>query len=93
MRTRSGSSRADPDAPPLVLDDVAGLVEKRKDALVRRRNVLSRAERVERLKKDEKWEEGMSVLGLPKLKVAAAPKAQKAKAPEAAEAAEGDSKE
>jgi len=62
---------------------------KRKDALVRRRNVLSRAERVERLQTDEKWEDGMSVLGLPKVKpvVVAAP--SKAKAEEPAEEAEG----
>ena len=62
---------------------------KRKDALVRQRNVLSRAERVERLQADEKWEDGMSVLGLPKVKplVIAAP--SKAKAEEPAEETEG----
>ncbi len=38
-----------------------------KSALVRHRNVLSRAERVEQLKKDEKWAEGDSVFGLQKV--------------------------
>jgi small basic protein (TIGR04137 family) len=41
---------------------------KRKDALQRRRNVLTRAERVERLKEDERWEDEDSVFGLPKVK-------------------------
>ena len=38
-----------------------------KSALMRHRNVLSRAERVEQLKKDEKWAEDDSVFGLPKV--------------------------
>ena len=38
-----------------------------KSALVRHRNVLSRAERIEQLKKDEKWAEDDSVFGLPKV--------------------------
>jgi len=38
-----------------------------KSALMRHRNVLSRAERVEQLKKDEKWAENDSVFGLPKV--------------------------
>ena len=62
---------------------------KRKDALVRRRNVLSRTERVERLQTDEKWEDGMSVLGLPKVKPAVVTAPSKAKAEEPAEEAEG----
>ena len=40
---------------------------KLKDALVRHRNVLTRAERIEKLQDEEKWEEGRSVLGLPKV--------------------------
>ena len=40
---------------------------KLKDALVRHRNVLTRAERIDRLKDEEKWEDGSSVLGLPKV--------------------------
>lgn len=38
-----------------------------KDALVRHRNVLTRAERILKLKDEERWEEGSSVLGLPKV--------------------------
>jgi small basic protein (TIGR04137 family) len=38
-----------------------------RDALVRHRNVLTRAERIDRLKDEERWEEGKSVLGLPKV--------------------------
>ena len=40
---------------------------KIKNALVRHRNVLSRAERIEVLKDEERWNEGDSVLGLPKV--------------------------
>jgi small basic protein (TIGR04137 family) len=40
---------------------------KLKNALVRHRNVLSRAERIMALKDEERWNEGDSVLGLPKV--------------------------
>ena len=40
---------------------------KVKGALTRHRNVLTRAERIEKLKDEEKWEPGTSVLGLPKV--------------------------
>ncbi len=40
---------------------------KIKGALSRHRNVLSRAERIETLKGEEKWEENESVFGLPKV--------------------------
>ena len=40
---------------------------KVKGALNRHRNVLSRAERLEILKEEERWQEGDSVLGLPKV--------------------------
>jgi small basic protein (TIGR04137 family) len=40
---------------------------KIKGALSRHRNVLSRSERIERLKDEERWEDGGSVLGLPKV--------------------------
>jgi len=40
---------------------------KIRGALSRHRNVLSRAERLEKLKEEERWEEGDSVLGLPKV--------------------------
>jgi small basic protein (TIGR04137 family) len=38
-----------------------------KDALVRHRNVLTRAERIEKLQDEEKWDDSSSVLGLPKV--------------------------
>jgi small basic protein (TIGR04137 family) len=38
-----------------------------KDALVRHRNVLTRAERIEKLQEEEKWDDKRSVLGLPKV--------------------------
>ncbi|MHC4479773.1 MAG: small basic protein [Planctomycetota bacterium] len=42
---------------------------RRKGRLERRRNVLSRTERIERLKEEERWEEGeSSAFGLPKVK-------------------------
>jgi small basic protein (TIGR04137 family) len=40
---------------------------KIKGALSRHRNVLTRAERVEALKDEQRWAEGDSVLGLPKV--------------------------
>lgn len=40
---------------------------KSKSTLVRHRNVLNRAERVGRLKEEEKWGEGRDVFGLPKV--------------------------
>ncbi len=38
-------------------------------ALVRNRSVLTRAERIERLKQVDRWKEGASPLGLPKVRV------------------------
>ena len=40
---------------------------KIKGALSRHRNVLSRAERIDQLKEEERWTEGDSLLGLPKV--------------------------
>lgn len=40
---------------------------KIKGALTRHRNVLNRAERIEQLKDEERWSEGDSLLGLPKV--------------------------
>ena len=67
---------------------------KVKGALSRHRNVLSRAERIESLKDEEKWAESDSVFGLPKVahrKSHAGKKAAKAeaKAAEAEVTAEG----
>ena len=59
---------------------------KSASALVRHRNVLTRDERIGRLKEAEKWQDGRSVFGLPKVanrKVALA-KAEKAEAAEGA---------
>lgn len=40
---------------------------KTKGALSRHRNVLSRAERIKQLENEDRWEEGGSVTGLPKV--------------------------
>lgn len=39
-----------------------------RDKLIRHRNVLSRAERVKMLAKEDKWKESDSIFGLPKVK-------------------------
>ena len=55
-------------------------------ALSRSRNVFTRVERLEKLARDGKWKEGVSVYGLPKVKTRLkARKIKKEKAP-----AEGD---
>ena len=63
---------------------------KTKAALKRSRNVLTRPERIEKLKSDEKWEDGRSVFGLPTTKIVRIKpvKAQAAKPAEEAAAAE-----
>jgi small basic protein (TIGR04137 family) len=64
---------------------------KVKGALSRHRNVLKRAERIDLLKDEEKWEDGDSVLGLPKVahrKSHAGRKAKEAPTTEAATEAE-----
>ena len=40
---------------------------KIRGSLSRHRNVLSRAERIEMLQKEDRWEDGDSVTGLPKV--------------------------
>jgi small basic protein (TIGR04137 family) len=60
-----------------------------KNALVRHRNVLTRAERIERLKDEERWEEGGVVLGLPKVAHRKTHAVKKAEKKEAAAGAEG----
>ena len=60
-----------------------------KDALVRHRNVLTRAERIERLKDEERWEEGGPVLGLPKVVHRKSHAGKKAEKKEAAVGTEG----
>ncbi len=63
---------------------------KIKGALTRHRNVLSRAERIEQLKDEEKWQEGDAALGLPKVahRKSHAGKKEKAALKEAAAVAE-----
>src|SRR5262245_21655345 len=63
-----------------------------KAGAISNRNVLTRAERIAKLKEAERWREGDSVLGLPKvrvLKLAMKKKKKAAKAEEGAEGAEG----
>lgn len=64
---------------------------KIKGALKRHRNVLNRAERIEKLKDEERWEEGNSLFGLPKVahRKSHAGKKIKEEAPEGAAAVEG----
>ena len=62
---------------------------KVKGALSRHRNVLTRAERIEQLKDEERWAEDDSVLGLPKVAHRKGHAGRKAKAAPA-KAAEGE---
>jgi small basic protein (TIGR04137 family) len=59
-----------------------------KSRLKRHRNVLTRAERVEKLKEEETWEGGRSVLGLPKVRNIKKKPKKTIKAVEKAEGAE-----
>ena len=61
---------------------------KPRNALARHRNVLSRAERIDALKDVEKWDDDMSVFGLPKV-ANRKTVTKKGKAEEATPAAEG----
>ncbi|MBL8796284.1 MAG: small basic protein [Planctomycetia bacterium] len=72
---------------------------RRKNSLARARNVLTRAERVKVLQDEERWKEGRSPFGLPKVRVlkVVIKKAKKAKDEEkaadgAAAPAAGDKK-
>lgn len=62
-----------------------------KSGAIQNRNVLTRAERVSRLQETERWKDGQSVLGLPKVRVLklALKKKKKAKAVEGEEGAAG----
>jgi small basic protein (TIGR04137 family) len=59
--------------------------------LKRHRNVLTRSERLDILKKDERWKEGMSIFGLPKVRsiLARAKKKEKEATADAAAPAAG----
>ena len=56
---------------------------------VKARNVLKRGERITKLKEAERWEETMSVLGLPKVRVYKLTMKKKKKKKEEEEGAEG----
>jgi small basic protein (TIGR04137 family) len=64
---------------------------RRKNQLARSRNVLTRTERIKVLQGDERWQEGRSPYGLPKVRVLKVGKKSKKAAKEetAAEGAEG----
>ena len=61
---------------------------RRKNQLARARNVLTRAERIRVLQDEERWKEGRSPFGLPKVRVMKVAK-KKAKAKEEEKPAEG----
>jgi small basic protein (TIGR04137 family) len=60
-----------------------------KAGAIQNRNVLTRAERISKLKETERWKEGDSVLGLPKVRVLKLALKKKKKAAKAEEGAEG----
>jgi small basic protein (TIGR04137 family) len=62
---------------------------KTANALTRHRNVLTRAERIARLKDQERWEDGKSVFGLPKVSNRNVKVGKKSKKKEEAEATAG----
>jgi small basic protein (TIGR04137 family) len=61
---------------------------RRKNQLVRSRNVLTRGERIKVMQDEERWQEGRSPFSLPKVRVAKAAKKPK-KAKEEAKPEEG----
>jgi small basic protein (TIGR04137 family) len=62
---------------------------KGKGRLSRARGVLSRDERIAKMKEEERWTEGRSPFGLPKIRVLKVASKKKKKKEEAAEGAEG----
>jgi len=68
---------------------------KRGNRLERARNVMKRHERIEKLTNEDRWDESMSVLGLPKTKVpkASVGKKKKKKKTEEEEDAESTSED
>ena len=63
---------------------------KVRGALSRHRNVLTRAERIERLKDEERWDQNQSVLGLPKVAHRKTHTGRKSTKPEEAQATEAE---
>lgn len=67
---------------------------KRKGRLSRSRNVLKRGERIAKMKEDDRWDDGRSPFGLPKIRVVKSTIGKKKKKKEAeGEEAEGEKKE
>ena len=69
---------------------------RRKNMLARSRNVLTRGERIKVLQDEERWPEGRSPFGLPKVrvvKIAKKPKKAKEEAPAEGEAAAAEGTE
>lgn len=68
---------------------------QRKGRLVRARNVLKRGERIEQMKLEDRWQEGRSPLGLPKVRVikAVVGKKKKKKTKEEEETADSTTEE
>ncbi len=58
---------------------------RRKNQLQRARNVLTRGERIKTLQDEERWQDGRSPFGLPKVKVVKIAVKKKAKKEEKAE--------
>jgi small basic protein (TIGR04137 family) len=66
---------------------------KGKGRLARARSVLSRDERIAKMREEDRWADGRSPFGLPKIRVAKASVGKKKKVKEAAEGdAAGDAK-
>jgi small basic protein (TIGR04137 family) len=66
---------------------------RRKNTLARSRNVLTRGERIKVLQDDERWKDGQSPYGLPKVRVMKIAGGKKPKKAKEEEAAEGDKKD
>jgi small basic protein (TIGR04137 family) len=82
------------DSPPFTYLPLAPSMTIDKSLRIRRgsvksRNVLKRGERIARLKEAERWEETMTVLGLPKVKVIRLTMKKKKKKKEEEAGAEG----
>lgn len=63
---------------------------KLKNTLMRQRSVLTRWERIEKLKEVDRWREGDSVLGLPKVRTKFKVRSRKGPKREEAEAREAE---
>ena len=66
---------------------------KLKNTLVRARSVLTRWERIEKLKEQERWSDGDSVLGLPKVRTQFKVRSRKSEKREEAEARDAEAEE